>query len=456
MEKNTTKSIASSNNNNNYKAKNFVSKKNKRISQEKIKHNYSLVDSTANNNANSYNDNQKNIRKICGKTKAGKYSDGKDKTNQDSYLIKNKIFGIENFSLVGVFDGHGGQGHFISSLLKLFFSEYYTKKDLYSDNKQIINNINSTMKNCFSDLNNISNFTNNYTGNFYNYSNFNNYNNFNHSLSLNLNSSNNVNNNYLNSTLFNSGALTTRKNSSNINFKDFLNKDKNNNDGSNSIYYEKLAEENFSIIKNSFILAESAFAQSKFDMNFSGSTCVCVFVIDDRIICANCGDSRAILVTHVVYKNENRYAPPTSTSLSKFNIVPLSIDHKPDLKEEAYRIVKNSGRIEKRNENGIKTGPLRVWLKNENYPGLAMTRSIGDMVASKIGVVSEPEIKEYKVDKNCKYVVVASDGIWEIFSNEEVALIINPFYETMDVNGATEKLVEEASLKWRRVIKCFI
>ena len=55
----------------------------------------------------------------------------KEKTNQDSFLIKNKLLGDENFSLIGVFDGHGPQGHFVSNLLKLFFSEYFTKMDLY-------------------------------------------------------------------------------------------------------------------------------------------------------------------------------------------------------------------------------------------------------------------------------------------------------------------------------------
>jgi hypothetical protein len=37
-------------------------------------------------------------------------------------------------------------------------------------------------------------------------------------------------------------------------------------------------------------------------------------------------------------------------------------------------------------------GPHRVWLKNENIPGLAMSRSFGDYVAHQVGVSSEPEI----------------------------------------------------------------
>ncbi len=41
-------------------------------------------------------------------------------------------------------------------------------------------------------------------------------------------------------------------------------------------------------------------------------------------------------------------------------------------------------------DNGIKSGPYRVWLKTQNYPGLAMSRSIGDLVAGSIGVTCEP------------------------------------------------------------------
>lgn len=39
---------------------------------------------------------------------------------------------------------------------------------------------------------------------------------------------------------------------------------------------------------------------------------------------------------------------------------------------------------------GMNFGPFRVWLKTENFPGLAMSRSIGDFVASTVGVISEP------------------------------------------------------------------
>jgi len=70
-------------------------------------------------------------------------------------------------------------------------------------------------------------------------------------------------------------------------------------------------------------------------------------------------------------------------------------------------------------------GPKRVWLKNKPVPGLAMTRSIGDMAASSVGVTAEPEIKVFSnLSPSDKFIVIASDGIWDRLSNEEVMMTI--------------------------------
>jgi serine/threonine protein phosphatase PrpC len=82
-----------------------------------------------------------------------------------------------------------------------------------------------------------------------------------------------------------------------------------------------------------------------------------------------------------------------------------------------------------RSQAGMFYGPLRVWLKNKPVPGLAMTRSIGDMTATSVGVVAEPEIKIIqKLTKADKIFVIASDGLWDRFSNEEIMSIITTHY----------------------------
>jgi serine/threonine protein phosphatase PrpC len=104
----------------------------------------------------------------------------------------------------------------------------------------------------------------------------------------------------------------------------------------------------------------------------------------------------------------------------------LSRDHKPSEQDEKERILKKNGRIEPfRDENGEFIGPERVWLMDEEIPGLAMSRSFGDEVAASVGTNAEPEIKEYMYNKNDAFFIIASDGIWEFIQSEEVRNKLN-------------------------------
>jgi len=115
---------------------------------------------------------------------------------------------------------------------------------------------------------------------------------------------------------------------------------------------------------------------SDIDILFSGTTCNCCIIKDDLLYVTNIGDSRAILGLQ---------------EGSKLVSKALSYDHKPEFETEKARIIKNNGRIGKiMTQNGCFVGPQRVWLKEEDYPGLAMTRSIGDLVAESVGVTWKP------------------------------------------------------------------
>ncbi len=48
--------------------------------------------------------------------------------------------------------------------------------------------------------------------------------------------------------------------------------------------------------------------------------------------------------------------------------------------------------------NGEFVGPHRVWLKKENIPGLAMSRSMGDQLAASVGVIQEPGIISFNMN----------------------------------------------------------
>lgn len=97
-------------------------------------------------------------------------------------------------------------------------------------------------------------------------------------------------------------------------------------------------------------------------------------------------------------------------------------------------------------------GPKRVWLKNKQVPGLAMTRSIGDMAASTVGVLARPEIFTFpNLSPNDKFIVIASDGLWDRLSNTEVMTIIaGHYYRNRDADGAISHLTRESVDRWQR------
>ena len=105
-----------------------------------------------------------------------------------------------------------------------------------------------------------------------------------------------------------------------------------------------------------------------------------------------------------------------------------------------------------RTQAGMFYGPKRVWLKNKQVPGLAMTRSIGDMAATSVGVTAKPEITYFpNLSSNDKILVVASDGLWDRFSNHEIMMtIVNGFYQNRDAEGAIAFLMRESVERWTR------
>ena len=217
-------------------------------------------------------------------------------------------------------------------------------------------------------------------------------------------------------------------------FTTFFKKNKkmnSSNSNEDQIFY-RLKKNDFDILKRAYRHAERDIEKnSDIDANFSGTTCVMVFQVGNRLLCGNVGDSRAILV-----KGDK--------------VIPLSIDQKPDDPEEGKRIKENGGEISQYEEDGEKSGPFRVWQKGEVYPGIAMSRSIGDFIATKLGVIPEPKFIEEKIDKDCKFIVVASDGVWEFLDNETVKNMVMPFYEKNDPAGACKELIKKSTEFWNQ------
>ena len=289
-------------------------------------------------------------------TKAG-LDDKKEKTNQDSFLILENLF--ENIlNIFGVFDGHGKNGHLISTLVSNFLSQYLTKKENYCATNNLNDSSDSDSSSSSKEIT--------------------------------------INNESL-SSLFSSD--------------DFIKK----------------------IISELDMKAN----ECNFDLQFSGTTCLLLFIFNNTLICSNIGDSICVLFN---CSNEDRWTHET-----------LSIIHKPDIDSEKERILSNGGVIHPYyDEFGIYEGPNRVYVKGKTYPGLSLTRSIGDLEGEKIGIISEPDIVVKKMDSTCKYVVLGSDGLWDVIKPYDVRRIVNPFFYRNDPNGACQALMKTAKKNWEK------
>ena len=170
------------------------------------------------------------------------------------------------------------------------------------------------------------------------------------------------------------------------------------------------------------------------DSTFSGTTCSSLIFCPTKIISANVGDSRC-----VVGKFDGK----------NWKAKNLTRDHKPNEEDEKKRIIEKGGRIESyKDEEGEFVGPERVWLKTEDVPGLAMSRSFGDDVAHTVGVIAQPEIFEYNLVNEDKFILLASDGIWEFISSDECVNIVKDYYLKDDIDGALSYLYKESSKRW--------
>ena len=173
------------------------------------------------------------------------------------------------------------------------------------------------------------------------------------------------------------------------------------------------------------------------ETSLSGSTAVQALLYGDKsVLCANVGDSRAIV--GVVESN------------GKTSVVELSHDHKPTNPEEQERIESNGGRVEPYMYEGEAIGPPRVWLRDEDTPGLCMSRSIGDSIAASVGVIADPDLVEHEFGPQDKYLVFMSDGIFEFISNEEVIEFIHKHAQQgLSPREVGKRLVKEARKKWQ-------
>ena len=335
----------------------------------------------------------KSIFKIGVVCEPGEIVFGEKKTNQDNFF--NSVIN-DDLRFIGVCDGHGEHGHHVSKFLRnnlpkqleKFIQKLYKKEEI---NKTLLDNEMSG------------------------------YYNENKDSKTNINPINNEPN------------INTNNNNIFEKIKKVFEKSFSKTDKSLSQYCQNLSK-----IKKEQSSEEEENEESIFDVEYSGSTCVSILLKEkniNKIYIANVGDSRAIIIKEL-----------------QKNFIPyqLSRDHKPSEQDEAQRVLDYDGEIEKiEDDDGNWTGPLRVWVKGSDGPGLAMTRSFGDEVGASVGVVSVPEIGEYKIKEEDKAIIIASDGLWEYMSNEEVTDVVKNLIDQNNADIISKKLYEQSIIRWR-------
>ncbi|OIW13364.1 hypothetical protein TanjilG_16473 [Lupinus angustifolius] len=161
----------------------------------------------------------------------------------------------------------------------------------------------------------------------------------------------------------------------------------------------------------------------------SGSTAVTIVKQGSNLFMGSIGDSRAIMGS----KDSN----------DSMLAIQLTVDLKPDLPREAERIKRCKGRV-----FALQDEPEvhRVWLPFDDAPGLAMARAFGDFCLKEYGVISIPEFYHQVLTDGDQFIVIASDGVWDVLSNEEVVEIVS---SAPTRSSAARIVVASAAREWK-------
>ncbi|TKY72560.1 phosphatase 2C 34 [Spatholobus suberectus] len=162
----------------------------------------------------------------------------------------------------------------------------------------------------------------------------------------------------------------------------------------------------------------------------TGTTALTIIKQGEHLIIANVGASRAVLAT----TSEDG----TLTSLQ------LPTDLKPNLPKEAERIIQSRGRV-----FCLEDEPevYRVWMPNGKTPRLAISRAFGDYCVKDFGLISVPDVTQRKLTTRDEFVILATDGVWDVISNQEAVKIVG---STPHKEKAAQRLVKCAMHEWKR------
>ena len=175
-----------------------------------------------------------------------------------------------------------------------------------------------------------------------------------------------------------------------------------------------------------FTVTDAEMRYEPWECALSGTTAIVALVIRDVMYVAHAGDSRANGEgegeTNAASPSSTGAASPSSPFENRLDAKQLTFDHRPG--SERARLENAGGRVAARRggtRGDAEIGPERLFLRDARLPGILLSRSFGDDVASSVGCFAVPEIARREVRKRDRALILASDGVWDAVDNEQVA-----------------------------------
>jgi serine/threonine protein phosphatase PrpC len=177
-------------------------------------------------------------------------------------------------------------------------------------------------------------------------------------------------------------------------------------------------------------------ASAILDLLLAGASCTVCLIDPQAIWVAHVGDCRAMLGVPDPLDNAKEF---------HFKPVPLTSDHKLSVKGEFDRIV-NAGAGEVRKLVGDNV--YRLFLPDEDLPGLTLTRALGDCVGHAVGLSHEPALCAVQMEDLApgSFLLLGSGGIFATMSEHTIANWIGRNFK--DAAFAAQTLTTEAQARW--------
>ncbi|KAI9225879.1 MAG: phosphatase 2C-like domain-containing protein [Piptocephalis tieghemiana] len=169
------------------------------------------------------------------------------------------------------------------------------------------------------------------------------------------------------------------------------------------------------------------------DTYLSGTTASLVIITPNRLIIAHLGDSRIVLAQKHISGD--------------IRAIEMTRDHTCYDPNELDRVLKAGARVQQMPQDSEGNtsrldAPLRIFKGSLPYPGIVVSRALGDDSARRLGVSCIPDIREVPVTTDDLFLIIATDGVWDGLRSDQACTIIRAHAE--DPQKASESLTKSS------------